>query len=144
VKFPRNARIFRGRLDVAPFAAVFFLLVIFLFLTTLVYTPGVSLQLPVAEGLPGTDKPTVSVAVDPSGRLYYENQLIGEAQLKERLTAAVRESPDQLTLLVHADKAVTYEQLLRLTMLARDCGIQSAWLATLPRAGMRSSSRTGK
>ena len=26
MKFPRNARIFRGQLDAAPFAAVFFLL----------------------------------------------------------------------------------------------------------------------
>ena len=40
MKFPRNARIFRGQLDAAPFAAVFFLLVIFMMLGSLVYTPG--------------------------------------------------------------------------------------------------------
>jgi hypothetical protein len=40
MKFPRNARIFRGQLDAAPFAAVLFLLVIFLMLGSLVYTTG--------------------------------------------------------------------------------------------------------
>ncbi len=134
MKFPRNARIFRGRLDVAPFAAVFFLLAIFLLLGSLVYTPGVSLQLPLADGLPGTDKPTISVAIDPNGRLYYRNQLISESELKVHLSKAVSESRHPLVLLVHADKAVTYERLLRLTMLARNAGISSAWLAALPRA----------
>jgi biopolymer transport protein ExbD len=134
VKFPRNARIFRGRLDVAPFAAVFFLLAMFLLLGSLVYTPGVSLQLPVAEDLPGTDKPGISVAIDAHGRLYYRNQLVSEAELKVHLSKAVNESHQPLALLVHADKAVTYERLVYLTLMARNAGISSAWLATLPKA----------
>ncbi|HTL56393.1 MAG TPA: biopolymer transporter ExbD [Candidatus Limnocylindrales bacterium] len=132
MKFPRNARIFRGQLDAAPFAAVFFLLVIFVMLGSLIYTPGVPLQLPVANDLPGTDKPTVSVAIDGNGRLYYENQSIEETQLRGRLRQAVKNSPD-IALLVLADKAVSYDMLMRLTMLARDAGISQAWLATLPR-----------
>jgi biopolymer transport protein ExbD len=118
---------------VAPFAAVFFLLTLFLLLTSLVYTPGVSLQLPVADDLPGTDKPSVAVAIDANGRLYFENQLIEEEELSRRLSQAVRESKVPLLLLVQADKAVTYDRLIRLTMLGRKAGIASAWLATLPR-----------
>ena len=132
MKFPRNARIFRGQLDAAPFAAVFFLLVIFVMLGSLIYTPGVPLQLPMANDLPGTDKPTVSVAIDGNGRLYFENQSIEENQLRGRLRQAVKASPD-IALLVLADKAVNYEMLLRLTLLARDAGISQAWLASLPR-----------
>jgi biopolymer transport protein ExbD len=132
MKFPRNARIFRGRLDVAPFAAVFFLLAIFLLLSCLVYTPGVRLELPVASGLPGTDRPTVAVAIDAQGRLYFENQWIEEAALKTRLKQIVAGAREPLELMVQADKAVTYEQLLRLTLLARDAGITNTWLATLP------------
>jgi len=78
MKFPRNARIFRGQLDAAPFVAVFFLLVMFLMLGSLMYTPGVKLELPSAEELPSTDKPTVSVAIDSAGRYYFDNQLIAE------------------------------------------------------------------
>jgi len=133
MKFPRNARIFRSHLDAAPFAAVFFLLAIFLMLGSLVYTPGVRLQLPVANDLPGTDKPTVAVAIDANGRLYFDNQWIEENQLKQRLARAAKNSVQPLTLLVQADKAVSYEKLIRLTMLAREAGIGEAWLATLPR-----------
>jgi len=135
MKFPRNARIFRGHLDAAPYAAVLFLLVIFLMAGSLLYTPGVRLQLPVANDLPGTAKPTVSVAVDKNGRLYYQNQWIEENELRSRLRTAAMESNEKepLSLLVHADKDATYEMIVRLTLLAREAGIPEAFLATLPR-----------
>ena len=144
MKFPRNARIFRGQLDAAPFAAVFFLLVIFMMLGSLVYTPGarLQLQLPRADGLPGTDKPTVSVAVDGDGRLYYENQWIEESELRDRLREAAKKSPEPLTLVVQADKSVSYETCLRLALLAREVGISEALLATLPRAYAAPASRS--
>ena len=65
MKFPRSARIFRGHLDVAPFASVFFLLVIFALLGALIYTPGVHvpLELPRADGFTGTDRPMKAVTV---------------------------------------------------------------------------------
>ena len=134
MKFPRNARVFRGQLDVAPFAALFFLLVLFLMLTSLTYTPGVALELPLAPNLPGTDRPTISVAVDANGTLYFENQVIGEVKLGGRLRQAVRDTPDGLTLVVEPDKAVPYATLLRLTLLARRAGISNVLLGTLPRS----------
>ena len=133
MKFPRNARIFRGQLDAAPFAAIFFLLVIFLMLSTQLYTPGISLSLPLADDLPGTDKPSVRVAIDAGGRLYFENQSIGESLLTKRLRKAVADSPEPLTLIVQADRAVSTDMLVRLTLLARSAGITNGLLATLPR-----------
>jgi biopolymer transport protein ExbD len=142
MKFRRNAQILRGQLDVAPFAAVFFLLVIFLMTGSLVYTPGVRLQLPVAADLPGWDQPSVSVAVDKNGRLYFENQWIEEDELRGRLRIAAKNASHPLTLLIHADKAATYEMILRLRLLARDVGIPDAFLATLPRPFAESPSRS--
>lgn len=133
MKFPRNARIFRGRLDAAPLASVLFLLVIFLLLTTLVYTPGIRLQLPQADGLPGIEGPSVSVAIDATGRLYFRNQIVDETQLREHLQQAAKDSPEPLAMVVQADRSVPYEQLVRLTVLARDAGIREALLETLPR-----------
>jgi biopolymer transport protein ExbD len=133
MKFPRNARIFRGQLDAAPFAAVFFLLVIFLMLASVMYTPGVRLQLPMADDLPGIPGPTVSVAIDSGGRYYYANQLVQEQQLGTLLRQAAKSSTKPLTLLVQADRAVSTEMLVRLTMLGRPAGISNALLATLPR-----------
>jgi biopolymer transport protein ExbD len=134
MKFPRNARMLRGQLDAAPFAAVFFLLVVFMMLGSLIYTPGARLELnlPQANGLPGTDKPTVSVAIDADGRLYYQNQWIAEDALRGELKEVASKSSEPLTLVVQADKAVSYERLMRLALLARDAGIPEALLATLP------------
>ncbi len=134
MKFPRNAKILRSPFEMAPFAAVFFLLMIFLLLAVLLPTPGIPLQLPVARDLPGIDRPTVAMAVDASGRFYFANQIVNEAQLNSSLSNAVKNSRAPLTLVIHADKSVTEDQLIHLTLLARDDGIQSALLATLPAA----------
>jgi biopolymer transport protein ExbD len=134
MRFPRNAKVFRGQLDAAPFAGVFFLLTLFLLLASLTYTPGVRLQLPAAPDLPGTDQPSLAVAVDPAGQFYFENQLVQADELKSRLQTAVKKSAAPLTLVVQADKAVKYEALVNLTLLARAVGIKDALLATLPRA----------
>lgn len=124
----------------APFASVFFLLVMFMMLASLTYTPGarLELQLPRADSLPGTDEPTVSVAVDADGRLYYDNQWIEEGALRRRLQEAALKSPAPLTLVVQADKRVSYDKLMRLTLLAREAGILEAWLATLPASQVHS------
>lgn len=132
MKFPRNAGIFRGQLDAAPFASVFFLLVIFVMLGTLLYTPGVRVELPPAEDLPGTDQPTIAVAVDASGRFYFENQVVDKIRLQSRLRQAATNSPGPLTLVVQADKEVKEKSLVDLALLARNAGIHDLLLATLP------------
>jgi biopolymer transport protein ExbD len=135
MKFPRNIRLLRSPFDVAPFAAVFFILVMFLLLSALMPVPGLQMQLhpPVADNLAGTDRPSVAVAVSADGRFYYGNQMVSEAELQSSLANAAKKSAAPLTLVIHADKSVTYDQLVHLTLLARDAGIQNALLATLPR-----------
>jgi len=136
MKFPRNAKILRSNFDVAPFAAVFFLLLIFVMLGALMPVAGVpllSLQPPRADGLPGTDQPTVAMAVDANSNFYFENQIVSLQVLRTNLRAATNAARAPLTLIIHADKAVSYDTLVQLTLLARDYGITNAWLATLPR-----------
>lgn len=137
MKFPRTSKILRSPFDFAPFATVFFLLVIFLAVGALITTtPGVPLQIPMADDLPGSSRPTVDLAVDAANRLFFQNQIVTERQLKANLHNAVRRSPEPLTLVIHADRSVTYEQLLHLTMVAREPGINitNVLLATLPPA----------
>ena len=133
MKFPRNSRLLRSSFDMAPFAAVLFLVVIFLMLGAFLPTSGLPLRLPVANGLPGTGQPTVAVAVDANGRFYFANQIVSEDKLKSALKTAAQKSHAPLTLVIRADKTVTYDQLIHLALLARDAGIRSALLATLPR-----------
>jgi biopolymer transport protein ExbD len=70
--------------------------------------------------------------LDAGGRLYFANQIVTEYKLKSALRAAVKKSREPLTLVIHADKAVTYDQLIHLILLARDVHIQNTLLATLP------------
>ena len=135
MKFPRNARILRSQFDVAPFAAVFFVLVIFLLLGALLPVSGLRMQLnpPAADDLPGVSQRTVAMAVDSGGRFYFENQIVSELVLSNCLKATVVGAHEPLTLVIHADKDVTYEQIAHLSLLARDCGITNSLLATLPR-----------
>lgn len=139
MRFPRHARIFKGQLDAAPFAGVFFLVLIFLtFNSQLVFTSGVRIELPQADGLPGTTNPTIAVVVDRSGQFYFANQVIGEAELKQRLRAAAEQAKGrqaQLTLVVLADTLTPNAVLFRLGELAREAGINELLQATRPRTG---------
>ena len=134
MKFPRNARVTKGSLEAAPWAAVMFLLVIFIMLGGLLYTPGVHVQLPVTDELPGLDKPTVTVAMDATGRLFFENQFVtNESALTNRLRELIQAAPEKPALVVQADKSVSYENLVRLMQLGRAVGFETTVLATLPR-----------
>jgi biopolymer transport protein ExbD len=133
MRFPRNTRIFRGQLDAAPIAGVFFLLVIFLLLnSSLVFTPGVPIQLPDGVNLPGAANRTLVVAVDENGQFYFENQVISPERLKEKLQTAVSEARQPLTLVVQADKKVIHDKLMTLWLLARSAGIQEMIHAVRP------------
>jgi len=142
MKFPRNVRILKGPPDYSAFAAVFFLLVMFVMIGPLMYTSGVHVDLPVSGELPGTDKPSVYLAVDAEGRLYFQYQEVTENELNLRLQAAVKQSGEPLTLVIQADKAVTMDQFTRLGTLARKAGIHDALQATLPRLVEAPAART--
>lgn len=135
MRFPRTARIFRGQLDASPFVGVLFLLAIFLLLnSSLVFMPGVAIRLPEAADLPGLTNPTVAVAVDRSGQLYFQSQVISEDDLRLRLRKVVASTREPISLVLLADESVPNGTLVRLSNLARESGVRDALLATRPPA----------
>ena len=125
MRFPHNAKIFRGQFEAAPYVSVFFLLVIFLLAhTSMVVVPGVPIELPVAADVPGTDGPIAVVAVDENDTFYFENQMCNEARLRERLKAVVERSPEPLTLVARAHRKASAEGTARLAVIARDAGFR--------------------
>lgn len=135
MKFPRNARIFRGQLDATPFVSVFFLLVIFVMLRSRHYIPGVRVELPSSGNLlvPSTDRPTVSVAV-LANKIYFRNQAVSEADLVKGLHEEAQKSSQPLILVLEADKNVPEEEVVHLAVIARQAGIPDLLLATRPNA----------
>ncbi len=133
MRFPRNVRIFRGQLDAAPYAAVFVLLMMFVALrSSLVYGPGVVVELPSARDLAGVDGPTLVVVVDRSGQIYYRDQIVKDTELKVSLRSDALALKLPVTLVIQADKAVPYDIIVQLGKMANEVGIKRALLATRP------------
>jgi biopolymer transport protein ExbD len=72
--------------------------------------------------------------MDQAGNLYFENDIISERELSNRLSAAAKKVSEPLTLVVQADREVAQEKSIRLALLAHNAGIHDVLLATLPRA----------
>jgi len=134
MKFPRNARIFRGQLDFAPFAAVLLLLVIFVLLGKMLYTPGIPMRLPSAGDviLPGVTGQTLSVAVTTNA-FYFQDQVVPENELSNRLFVAKQKISEPVTLIVQSDEDVTDKTKIKLWSIAQQIGFTNLLQATLPR-----------
>jgi len=148
MKYQRNAKIFRGQLDAAPFVGVLFLLIIFLLLhTSFVFQPGIRapLDLPAGGNWAGVSNPTMAVAVDRLGRIYYRNRVISTNELGVELRAAVKvyeSGHESLTLVVQADKGVPYEVIVQLAALARSAGVHDWLQAVRPEAPAGNGNKT--
>ena len=133
MKFPRNAKIFRGQLDVAPFAGIFFLLCLMLvFSTLLVYSPGVQIELPDFENepVPGIQPPVIPVAVDVQGKIFFESQHVPEEEFESRLKEAVRKFESPPTLVIQGDEATQLSVISRISHIASQSGVTRTLLAT--------------
>jgi biopolymer transport protein ExbD len=131
MRFPRNAKIFRGQLDFAPLAGVFFVLLIFILLTSVIYTPGIPFNL-------NTPPQTWAVSVNANGSFRFEKRDYRWEELRDRLRDRVKTNTTSALLLVKNSGPVPREAVDRLSSLAQelhldfsapDAGID------LPRAG---------
>lgn len=138
IRFERQVRWFSGQLDVAAFACVFFLLVIFLVLLThLAPVPGVRIDLPEAaltEPPSGVD--WLVVVADKEGRLFFNQQVISEADLAgalaDALAARTTGGTSNVELVLQADTEVSLGQLARFYALSRQAGLTRLKLQTRP------------
>lgn len=133
MKLPRNSKVFRGQLDVAPVVGVFFLLLIFLLLQNYItFVPGVPVRLPEGVNLSGFRGPAMAVIIDRDGQLFFDNQQLTRAEMRKQMGAAVGRSELPLTLLVQADRNVTYSVLMELNLMARESGIYDVFHVVKP------------
>ena len=79
MKYPGNIKPLHGGINAAPFIGVLFLMVpMLLFHTFFVFKPGVevNLSLPVSDQKTGVSDPSLSVAVDADGVMYFHNRQV--------------------------------------------------------------------
>lgn len=92
--------------------------------------PGTRLELPEADDLPGTANPTVVVAVNLNGQMFYENQIVKEDALRAKLSTAVQQAGPSLTLVIQPDRELPIEVVVKLDKIAREAGIRDTILGT--------------
>jgi biopolymer transport protein ExbD len=123
---------FAGRLDVAPFAGVFFLLVILLLLLThLAPVPGVTVRLPEANLPDGAIGPDwLVVVMDAEGRLYFNQQITTGARLRDDLAGRLRTADAPVPVVLQAAASARLEDLISFYALCRQAGIEDVKLQT--------------
>ena len=92
-----NIRPFHGRMDFAPFVGVLFLMLpLLLFNTSMVFKPAieVNVNLPVSSQRTGVGDPSLAVAVDSDGILYFR----GRSWRDELISLSVSEEEEDLPL----------------------------------------------
>jgi len=83
MRFPRNAKIFRGQIDAAPFAGLFFMLLLMLLLYgNSIFIPGIRVQLR-DQTTPELEERTLTV--EASGRVTYLGERYEVERFEERL-----------------------------------------------------------
>lgn len=118
MRYPRNIKIFRGGVDAAPFAGLFFATVLFMVLLySHVFLPGVPVRLGVEEDRAVLAERTVRVMRD--GSVRFLGELYEAGDLKEEIRGRLQrgELPDRVVMEAEpgtAEKAVTaVESLLK-------------------------------
>ncbi|MBC8002033.1 MAG: biopolymer transporter ExbD [Opitutaceae bacterium] len=117
MRFPRNARIFRGQLDATPVAAMFFLLVIFLLLASLVYTPGVPVDLATFDS-----GARIDVGVRSNGAVMHGSEVITNS-LVTWLSEERQRRGGPATVAVHVDQNAPRGVVRQIREAARDLGM---------------------
>ena len=135
MKLPRTTKLFRGHLDPAPLLCVLFPIAFFaLFQRWLVLPAGTQLVLPpdTHAVVEAAREPSYILGIDAAERVFFENQLISDADLTKRLQDLLAQPGTPRALWIHADKSVTYGRLTELGRIAREAGIQRIYQATAP------------
>lgn len=140
-RFHRTTRLLKGDAwDLAPFLCVLFCLAFFLLFQNLLVRPtGSVLRLPAA----GTNAPVLApgrpylvVAVDASGRIYFDNRAIEAAklgpELAVRLARMTPASARETVLVLELDQTITHAVVEQLGRIARTAGIREIVLAGQP------------
>jgi len=112
-----------SEMNVIPLVDVMLVLLVIFIVTAPVITHSVQLELPRASSSPSQETvDSVTLALDATGRLFWDNQVLDEGELAQRLSDAVTSNPD-LAVYLRADRDTRYETLARIMADVRLAGV---------------------
>ena len=130
MKLSRTSKISFGWLFVFPVLGVVFLLIFFFLLSSnFILQPGISVAVPFSRFNlgPQPNQQIISITGGPNPAIYLRDQRVTLAQLGPALDATRRESR---SIVIKADRTVSYDLVMAVTNAALERGITSVALAT--------------
>ncbi|HEX6260073.1 MAG TPA: protein TolR [Woeseiaceae bacterium] len=136
---PLQKRKLMGEINVVPYIDVMLVLLIIFMVTAPLLTQGIKVDLPKAGAEPIQDVPNhppLVVSVDAEGNLYInvgddEDKPTGSQEIVARTAAVLRNRPDT-PILVKADRAVPYGNVVGAMVLLQQAGADNVGFVTDP------------
>lgn len=132
MKLSRTSKISFGWLFVFPVLDIVFLLIFFFLLSSnFILQPGISVTVPFSRFTlgPQPNQQIISITGGPNPAIYLRDQKVTLAQLGPALDATKRE---RRSIVIKADRTVSYDLVMAVTNAALERGITSVALATTP------------
>jgi biopolymer transport protein ExbD len=132
MKLSRTSNISFGWLCVFPLLDVVFLLIFFFLVSSsFVLQPGIAVTVPFSRFMlgPQPNQQIISITGGPTPAIYLRDQKVTLAQLGPALDLTKREGR---SIVIKADRLVSYELVMAVTNAALERGISSVALATTP------------
>jgi len=125
-------------INTTPLVDVMLVLLIIFLVTIPVIVKTVPVQLPNYRNIATITKPeNIVVAIDKDENIYYNNQLIEQSELKDKLEDALRHALSSGRPLpevhIRADKDVRFQAVGRVVFACQIAGIQKVGFLTEPR-----------
>ncbi len=122
-----------SEINTTPLVDVMLVLLVIFIITAPLLTHAVKIDLPQATSQPLPEKPQViSLAIDATGKTYWNDAPIEQAMLKSRLEEAAKQTP-QPELQIRADKETRYQLLSEVMADAQNAGITKLGFISEPK-----------
>ena len=120
-----------SELNMTPLIDLTFLLLITFMITIPLVEQGIRVRLPKGKTSELDTARTFSIALNDKAELFFDDVPTSEEALAAELKAKAAENPD-VTILVRADEAIAYGQVVAVLRLMHDANISRMALVTSP------------
>jgi biopolymer transport protein ExbD len=130
---PNRQHAMMSEINVTPMVDVMLVLLVIFIITAPMFTHAIKLDLPRAQAAGSADQAdSISIAIDASGKVFWNNMAVDNDQLDERLaaTAALAQQPE---LQLRADRNTRYETVAEVMAAAQTHGLTKLGFVTEPR-----------